>query len=301
MCTVTWTRTSGGYHLFMNRDELWTRGVAEGPALREGGAVRYLAPIDSDAGGTWIGVNAYGVTLCLLNHYPEAGEPMVRTTGGGSPATVRGAPADGAAATARAPTTKAPTAGEGAAKERAATAGAAGSRSRGHLIPSLAGVRSCGGATAALGMADLSQYRPFLLLVIAPRCGPTLHRWNELDLRVIRDVEPPVTTSSFDSEAVLSRRIETYDVLVSPSSRHGATGQPGGTEAAGISPAALLRYHGSHRPDRGPYSVCTHRNDGGTRSLSRVTVTDELVHFHYAPGPPCETDPVLAASLSRVS
>ena len=274
MCTVTWTRTPGGYHLFMNRDELWTRGVAEAPAIRKEGAVRYLAPIDADAGGTWIGVNAYGVTLCLLNHYSHAGEPMVRTTDRRV---------------------------DGAASAGADAARAAGSRSRGHLIPSLAGVRSCGGATAALGMADLSQYRPFLLLVIAPRCGPTLHRWNELDLRVIRDIEPPVTTSSFDTEAVLRRRIETFDALVPPSSRNGATGRPDGNEVEGVNPAALLQYHGSHRPKRGPYSVCTHRDDGGTRSLSHVTVTNELIEFRYAPGPPCETESTLAASLSRGS
>jgi hypothetical protein len=29
--------------------------------------VRYIAPIDADAGGSWLSVNAFGVSLCLLN------------------------------------------------------------------------------------------------------------------------------------------------------------------------------------------------------------------------------------------
>ncbi len=71
MCTVTWwLAPDGGYEVFFNRDERRTRGPAEAPALAHGQKVDYLAPTDADFGGTWLLVNAYGLTLALMNHYP---------------------------------------------------------------------------------------------------------------------------------------------------------------------------------------------------------------------------------------
>ena len=70
MCTVTWLGTDDGYELFFNRDEKRTRGPASPPAVKERDAIRYLAPTDTTAGGTWIGVNESGLTVCVLNHHP---------------------------------------------------------------------------------------------------------------------------------------------------------------------------------------------------------------------------------------
>jgi hypothetical protein len=67
VCTVSWVQQPGGYHLLANRDEKRTRGRAFPPAIRECGGVRYVAPIDSDCGGTWIAANEFGVSVCLLN------------------------------------------------------------------------------------------------------------------------------------------------------------------------------------------------------------------------------------------
>lgn len=72
MCTVSWTHTSDGYHLFCNRDELRTRGIASPPATLECTGTRYIAPTDADHGGTWIAVNEHGIAMCLLNgHAPK--------------------------------------------------------------------------------------------------------------------------------------------------------------------------------------------------------------------------------------
>ncbi|NNL57684.1 MAG: hypothetical protein HKO71_08015 [Pseudomonadales bacterium] len=76
MCTLTWQyQASGGYALFFNRDELKTRKRAL-PPMRKTAAngVSYLAPTDTDAGGTWLAVNQHGLTVCLLNNY-AAPEP----------------------------------------------------------------------------------------------------------------------------------------------------------------------------------------------------------------------------------
>lgn len=89
MCTLTWTsRLHGqdeaaltdllGYSLWFNRDELLTRGPEIPPRIQtspEG--VRYIAPEDSEAGGTWIAVNEHGLTVALLNGYTLSRGPAL--------------------------------------------------------------------------------------------------------------------------------------------------------------------------------------------------------------------------------
>ena len=66
------------------------RAVGACPAASERGGVRYIAPVDSDCGGTWIAANEFGVSVCLLNrgngHGPLAAESrglLVDELGGG--------------------------------------------------------------------------------------------------------------------------------------------------------------------------------------------------------------------------
>lgn len=74
MCTVSWLSWPDGFDLFFNRDESRVRGRGEAPQLHTTpSGVRYLAPRDPDAGGTWIVVNEYGTAACLLNRYPAEG------------------------------------------------------------------------------------------------------------------------------------------------------------------------------------------------------------------------------------
>lgn len=74
MCTATWLIEDGGYELFFNRDESRRRLAALPPAPRELEGVECLFPVDGDAGGTWLGVNAHGLALGLLNAEGEASE-----------------------------------------------------------------------------------------------------------------------------------------------------------------------------------------------------------------------------------
>src|SRR6266496_5302779 len=67
MCTASWTYQQDGYYLLFNRDEKRTRKGASPPRLLTRDGVRFLAPADGDFGGTWIGVNEFGVSACLLN------------------------------------------------------------------------------------------------------------------------------------------------------------------------------------------------------------------------------------------
>ncbi len=54
----------------MNRDERKNRAKAKPPEIQQHeDGTEYLAPIDTEAGGTWAGVNEYGLTLLLINNY----------------------------------------------------------------------------------------------------------------------------------------------------------------------------------------------------------------------------------------
>ncbi|HVS19296.1 MAG TPA: NRDE family protein, partial [Planctomycetota bacterium] len=75
MCTLTWLRSGDGYELYFNRDEARTRLPALPPRIQRRGAVDFLCPLDADAGGTWLGVNAYGLSVGLLNGRADAPVP----------------------------------------------------------------------------------------------------------------------------------------------------------------------------------------------------------------------------------
>ncbi len=72
-------RQDGAYRLFCNRDEKHTRRTALPPCVREQCGVRFIAPLDGDYGGSWIGVNQFGLSLCLLNRYQDKAIPPVET------------------------------------------------------------------------------------------------------------------------------------------------------------------------------------------------------------------------------
>jgi hypothetical protein len=76
MCTVSWIHGPGGYQLLCNRDEKNDRPPAMGPRIGERGWVRFIAPVDPQSGGSWIGVNEFGVSVCLLNG-KNAGDRML--------------------------------------------------------------------------------------------------------------------------------------------------------------------------------------------------------------------------------
>lgn len=69
MCTLSWQLYHSNLNLVFNRDELFSRPEALSPDLYETNGTRFLAPIDSKAGGTWISANEYGLVLALLNNY----------------------------------------------------------------------------------------------------------------------------------------------------------------------------------------------------------------------------------------
>ena len=82
MCTVSWIRRPAGLELFCNRDERRARPAEIPPEVFDGDGVRFAAPRDGLAGGTWCLANERGLVLCLLNGELEpAREPAEPAAG----------------------------------------------------------------------------------------------------------------------------------------------------------------------------------------------------------------------------
>ena len=85
MCMLTVYRAPGEIVATMNRDEMLARGPESPPRMHYNDAVpAWMAPHDSDKGGTWMGANAHGVIACLLNAYLP-GESLLPDTSGEFP------------------------------------------------------------------------------------------------------------------------------------------------------------------------------------------------------------------------
>ena len=69
MCSVSWLLEENGYQVFFNRDEQKTRALAMPPKQYQVNGVDIIIPLDPTGGGSWISINEFGLSLCLLNNY----------------------------------------------------------------------------------------------------------------------------------------------------------------------------------------------------------------------------------------
>jgi hypothetical protein len=59
----------------------------------------------------------------------------------------------------------------------------------------------------------------------------------------------------------------------------------------------LRRLHSSHSPERGPFSMCMHRDGAGTVSYTEIVADSGCLKMSYQPGFPCELSPMISLSL----
>lgn len=242
MCTVSWRRRENGYLLLCNRDERHTRKPAAGPRNAERSGVSFIAPADGDYGGSWIGVNQFGLTLCLLNRY---GDSTLVT-------------------------------------DRSFT-------SRGLLLTDLLDGKSTKEVRERIIGADLEQFRPFTMAIMSLAEPAQVIDWTgqECLRRPEQDSRALLTSSSLTEPEIAEQRKAEFARMVVEAEK---------PETAGQDLELLRQFHRSHLPERGRRSVCMHRDDAATVSLSVVSVTRELIEFVYHPGSPC-----LAAAEERVT
>lgn len=200
--------------------------------------VRVIAPVDGEAGGTWIGVNQFAVTAALLNRYEDA--PVARTR-----STI----------------------------------------SRGLLLHSLLDAPSAHQVLGRLRAAPLHRFLPFTIAVFDRTGTVRLADWNGRELRLSHRAEPGLirTSSGFDQRAAERARRTRFRAatLAGPLSAHG-----------------LRALHRDHRPTKGPLSICMHRPDARTQSLTEIRVGARVASVRYRAGAPCRAIPSTAIRMA---
>ncbi|GGK73715.1 NRDE family protein [Amphritea balenae] len=174
-------------------------------------------------------------------------------------------------------------------------------KSRGQLLKALSSLTTEQEISIRLSALNLHQYAPFTLLTFTLENQPQGFQWDGNTLTIL-SIHSPITSSSVEFDRVYSARQANYLTL-------------------GESPDAdqLLAYHQSHQTSpwldqnnpptnkylreknglsiQGEQSVCMHRDDAETVSLSHIEVTQEKVCFNYIDGSPCELQPSGMKSL----
>ena len=110
--------------------------------------------------------------------------------------------------------------------------------------------------------------------------------WTGAECVVHADAESsmPLTSSSMKGLDVVAERKKQFQKL---------------THAQKLDEQLLYQFHRSHLPARGPSSVCMHRDDAATVSLSAVNVTPESIEFSYHGAPPCSETQVESIRIKR--
>lgn len=228
MCTVSWIHREDGYLLLFNRDELRTRKPASAPRLEQRNGVPFIAPLDGDHGGSWITVNHFGLTLCLLNRFDDSPGGII---------------------------------GE--------------YTSRGLLLPELIDCSSLKMVSKRMDDAKCFRFRPFTLVALVTGQPAMVIDWTGSETITKSEAENliPITSSSLQEGNVVLERKGQFEEMVLERSR--------------VDDDLLFEFHRSHLPERGPASVCMHRPDARTVSMSTVTVTQKVIEFVYHPNSPC--------------
>lgn len=143
--------------------------------------------------------------------------------------------------------------------------------SRGIIIPALLVAHDVAGASKALGALPLPRLNPFRLIVMSFREKRIVEwRWDGARLTTRRHDwrRGHWFSSGFDEALVNRKRAVLADGLA---------------EAT----AAIRKLHRGHAPERGPLSVCMHRDVAETVSYTEIAVTAKSARLRYAAGAPC--------------
>jgi hypothetical protein len=160
--------------------------------------------------------------------------------------------------------------------------------SRGLLLTELAGSSGPDTIDRALIDMPLMSYRPFTLASLAPATDPWLFDWNGRTLERARVTQPGLVRTSSGRDQAGAERVRGALFREAVASQKGRTRE------------ALVALHRSHRPEKGPLSICMHREEASTVSCSLITVSASEVSFSYINGPPCECTEILNQAIPRV-
>jgi hypothetical protein len=140
--------------------------------------------------------------------------------------------------------------------------------SRGQLVLLTAGAATVREAMECVASAELSRFKPFHLLALAPNRSIGLMTWDGRHLaQAAVGVTAPITTSSYHSNAVIAERRRQFSLLMS--------------EVQVASRPPLEAFQDQHDPVHSAYSVLMNRPDASTVSQTHVQVTPVRAQMSY--------------------
>jgi Transport and Golgi organisation 2 len=161
--------------------------------------------------------------------------------------------------------------------------------SRGRLLLALADAGSQAEAWDRARTGALEQYSPFTLGVFQRGHPALLLGWDGYTLTDQTHDQSGlvITSSSVAQDAADQARRKLFLEAAAAS--------------APLDVATLERLHKSHLPEEGPLSVCMHRADAETVSLTRISVSPSEVSLSYVAGAPCRGQATDAVTLRPAS
>ncbi len=146
--------------------------------------------------------------------------------------------------------------------------------SRGLLIREMAWVHDPDSVEEGLRSRRLAEFRPFTLAGLARGGKPNLFDWDGDRLTRTEVAEGGLVRASSGSNQAEAERVR------------GGLFQSAAGEPGGLTAAVLERLHRSHLPGKGPISICMHREEAVTVSLSLITANPKKISIYYVDGSP---------------
>ncbi|HEV8356520.1 MAG TPA: NRDE family protein [Gemmatimonadales bacterium] len=159
--------------------------------------------------------------------------------------------------------------------------------SRGLLVLELAHLPGPRAVEQALAGMVLASYRPFTLTSLVTDQPPWLFEWDGRRLERGQVTAPGLVRASSGSDQAGAER------------ERGRLFREAAARPGGLTPEILWAHHRSHRPEKGPTSICMHRDEAVTVSASLITASPKFMTFRYLDGSPCESTALTELSLER--
>jgi transport and Golgi organization protein 2 len=149
--------------------------------------------------------------------------------------------------------------------------------SRGLLLASILDASSRREASDRIAAMELQRFQPFTVAGFEPGSPVLLLSWDGRHLGSVEHEAPGLvlTSSGLDQARAESSRREIFETAL--------------REAGAYGPDLMRQIHRGHLPERGSTSVCMHREDAETVSLSEIRVEPGRVTFSYVAGSPCQS------------
>lgn len=265
MCSLSWLQQNQSLIICFNRDEQKTRSRAIPPQVVPTAMCNVIMPTDRDGGGTWLAVNQFGIFVGLLNLYLEQNS-------GPSNRAIRNTVAKNGSVTKD---------GLKISDEARMTSRDTQKRSRGLLVKELSGCSDLPGFVAILMAQNLMVYPSFELVFIS-KSDKFRFSWDGQNL-VKGPLVPFSSSSSYQTKSVVAARKQKFEQLVMNVNE---TTEEKNREK---NKEMLIHLHSEHSTEKNAASICMHRDDACTVSMSLIEINHSKITYQYWDGAPCES------------